>query len=125
MPLLICSPSIYSSLLRGPPPSYHLPYVACLLDLIPLILMEAKDTEQCVELGHLTAEVARAAEPIVEGLETLPTEERLGCAKRVGFERGIPVQKIRSFHFWQGQRHPLPGWSVEGRPNLLILQDSP
>jgi hypothetical protein len=59
-------------------------------------------------LGTINREIAAAAKPKVHGLEWLDPEAELGCAKRVGFEEGIPVQKIRSLHFWVGQRHPLP-----------------
>ncbi|KAK1922888.1 hypothetical protein DB88DRAFT_493059 [Papiliotrema laurentii] len=83
-----------------------------LSDYIPLVIMEAQATDQCVMLGTINREIAAAAKPKVHGLEWLDPEAELGCAKRVGFEEGIPVQKIRSLHFWVGQRHPLPSFTL-------------
>ena len=48
-------------------------------------------------------------EPSIAGIEYLEPGEKAGCVKQVGFEGGIPAQKIRVFHYWRGERHPLTG----------------
>ena len=78
-------------------------------DFIPLIIMEATSVDQCLALGQSTLAEARGAKPKIEGLEHYSEGDKLGCAKRVGYEEGIPIQKIRSLHFWHDPRHPLPG----------------
>lgn len=80
-------------------------------DHITLVILEAVGTDQCLALGHSSMAELQAMEPKIEGLEAYSEEEKIGCAKRVGFEEGIPIQKIRSLHFWHDQRHPLPGQS--------------
>jgi len=80
-------------------------------DFIPLVMMESKGTAECLALGSMTWAEATAAKPAIDGIELLDPKSKLGCAKRVGFEEGIPLHKIRTFHFWQGARHPLPSES--------------
>lgn len=71
--------------------------------------METAGVSQCIELGKMTIQEAETYKQKIEGLETLREGEQLGCAKRVGFEEGIPLHKIRALHFWLGARHPIPG----------------
>lgn len=70
--------------------------------------METAGVTQCLELGKLSRSEAKTAKNKIEGLDTLREGEKLGCAKRVGFEEGIPLHKIRALHFWLGARHPIP-----------------
>ena len=78
-------------------------------DLIPLIFMEGDDIDKCLKMHELTLEDAQGMMPPITGVEYLGAGERFGCAKRVGFEEGIPLVKVRILHFWVGQRHPLRG----------------
>ncbi|KAK8846591.1 hypothetical protein IAR55_005677 [Kwoniella newhampshirensis] len=81
-------------------------------DLVSLVFMESQGVSQCIDMGSLTKETAATRKPPIVGLQWIEGEEQLGCAKRVGFEQGIPLWKIRPLHFWYGTRHPLPGWTL-------------
>ena len=85
---------------------------------IPLVFMESQGISQCIEIGKMSFEEASFAEPKIEGVETLDPNEKLGCIKRVGFEQGIPLHKIRVFHFWQGMRHPLRSKQFDNRVRM-------
>ena len=79
-------------------------------------MMEVKDTQQCLSLGTLTRAQAKRADPAIEGIEWVREDQPLGCAKRRGFEQGIPIWKIRTQHWWHGgDGHPLRGEPGRGR----------
>lgn len=87
--------------------------------------MEATGLDQCLALGQSTLAELEAMSPKIDGLQDYTEGDKLGCAKRVGFEEGIPVQKIRALHFWSDQRHPLPGERLGPWPlQLYSHQDS-
>jgi hypothetical protein len=75
--------------------------------MVPLVFMESQGFDQCLAMSTHTRDSAAAAKPLIHGLEY--AAEPYGCAKRIGYEEGIPIHKIRSFHFWTGKRHVLPG----------------
>ncbi|CAD6581105.1 MAG: hypothetical protein TREMPRED_002924 [Tremellales sp. Tagirdzhanova-0007] len=81
-------------------------------ELIPLVFLESADLDQCLKLSRIDQQATEASTSPIEGIDQNEPGEKVGCVKQVGFESGIPVQKIRTFHFWNGQRHPLEGWTV-------------
>ena len=91
------------------------PEVELTPDMIPLVFMEGAELDQCLEINAMSYADAIAAKPKIAGLKNADPEQQLGCIKRVGFEEGIPLHKIRAFHFWLGVRHPLRGKSHDGQ----------
>lgn len=90
-------------------------------DLVSTLLLEASSIANCVQRGvarkltdkELTNRVDLVGTPpgeegswgwagMIEGTEK---QEVVGCVRKRGYEEGIPIWKMHSFHFWGGPEH--------------------
>jgi hypothetical protein len=70
-------------------------------DLVVRIIAEASDIQRCAE--RTTEKRDNLDQGDFDGWQNA----KIGCAKRTGFEDGIPLWKMHAFHFWAGPNHPL------------------
>lgn len=77
-------------------------------DLVEVVIMEVDQSKVCFERNntHTQPENTR-----ITG--KWQAEGRRGCLKRTGYEEGIPVWKIFTFHTWGNPAHLLgPKWTL-------------
>lgn len=73
--------------------------------MIPLVINDAMEVKDC---AASVPNVPVADSPSSSSGEA-PASTGCPYLKRVSTPNGIPVWKLRSYHFWLGQNHPLKG----------------
>ena len=69
-------------------------------DLVPIVIFDGRTLKSCAERT-----IETAAETNDKGAGDRQT--KIGCAKRKGYEEGIPIWKMFAFHFWAGAETPM------------------
>lgn len=78
-------------------------------DLVPIVIFEGSDLDDCIKRNRETADQTDT----VETPGTWQPLDRIGCIRRKGFEEGIPIWKTFVFHFWAGPATPLgSNWTL-------------
>lgn len=70
-------------------------------ELVERVIMEASDLEGCAHRTPAHQDIGRP-EDYADW-----QHNRIGCIRRAGYEEGIPLWRIHSFHGWANPAHPL------------------